>query len=86
MSQVVRIDERTHEKLRALAEREKEPMGVVLAKALEAYEERSFWASFEAGYSALRSDSHASAAEREERALWEGTLGDGLADEEPYPG
>lgn len=85
MSQLVRVDDRTHERLRRLAEQAGDSMGAVLAKALEAYEAQAFWRDVTEAYASLRADPQEWAAEQAERALWDNTLGDGLSDEPPYP-
>jgi hypothetical protein len=45
----------------------------------------AYWQQFREGMWRVEADSVASAAERADLALYEGTLMDGLQDEEPYP-
>jgi predicted transcriptional regulator len=85
MSQLVRVDDGTHERLHRLAQQAGDSMGAVLAKALEAYEAQAFWRDVTEAYAALRADPQAWAEELAERAEWDGTLGDGLSDDPPYP-
>lgn len=85
MSQLVRIEDQTHEQLRALAEQTHESMGVLLNKALKLYEEHLFWKNVHAEFASLRADPKAWAEESAERKAWECTLLDGLKEEEPYP-
>jgi len=84
MSQLVRVDDHTHERLRRLAEQAGDSMGAVLARVIEAYEAQAFWQQVSRAYAAQRADPQAWAEEQAERALWESTLGDGLTDD-PYP-
>lgn len=83
MSQAtVRISERTRETLRQMARAEDESMQAVLEKAVEAYRRRRFIEDLNASYAELRKDPIAWKAEQGERALWDGTLADGLPEGE----
>jgi predicted transcriptional regulator len=76
----VRISNRAHEHLRELAARSGRPLQAVLESAIEAFRREAFFARLDAAYEAVWADEQAGREEREERALWEGTLADGLAD------
>jgi len=66
-------------RLRSLAEESGTPMGAVIQHLVEQEEERRYWARFDADYAALRADPAADAEERQEYALWETALMEGLA-------
>lgn len=60
------------------------PMDILVQHRNEDEDEaRRYWAQFDADYAALRADPVANAEERQEHALWDTTLMDGLA-EYPY--
>lgn len=82
-TQAIRVSPSTYDELHALAEERGTTMGTVVEDLLRARREKEFWDSFEAGYAALRADPEAWAEELAERALWESTSMDGLADD-PY--
>lgn len=77
----IRVSERTHELLRALATRTGEPMARLVERAVERLRADEFFAAVDAAYGALRADPNAWAEESDERAAWETTLGDGLEDD-----
>ena len=81
VSTTVRIKEETHQTLKELAEQDNLPMQEVLGKAVEAYRRWRLLEATNAGYAAMRADPEVWKEELEERALWEATLGDGLADD-----
>lgn len=81
-STTVRISEQSHHRLRELAAQSGEPMQAVLDKALEQYRRQQFWEEMNAAYAAIQNDPEAMAAERQEFALFEGTLMDGLDPDE----
>ena len=74
----VRVKPETHEALRKLAREMNEPMQDILARAVEDYRRRWILEETNAAYAALQADPEAWAEELAERALWEGTLADGL--------
>ena len=74
----VRIREETRSKLRQLAEETDQPMQVVLDQALDAYRRERFFTALDEAYAALWADPIAREEELAERALFEGTLADGL--------
>jgi hypothetical protein len=85
MSQAtVRISERTRESLREIARSEETSMQSVLDKAVEEYRRKRFMEVLNASYTALRNDPEAWKAEEDERALWDGTLLDGLPEDEVW--
>ena len=78
-SHLVRVPATVYARLQSLAEESGAPMGAVVQRLVEQEEERRYWARFDADYAALRADPAADAEERQERALWDTTLTDGLA-------
>jgi hypothetical protein len=56
-------------------------MSLVLDRAVEAYRRQCIFDQANAAYAALRSDAEAWAEELAERAMWEATLADDLANE-----
>lgn len=74
----IRVTERTHDLLRALAAASGEPMARVVERALERLRADEFFAAVDAAYGELRAEPGAWAEETEERRAWEATLGDGL--------
>lgn len=81
-SHLIRVSEVVYAQLQSLAEESGVPLGVVVQRLVEQEEERRYWAQFDADYAALRADPVADTEERQERALWDTTLTDGL---EAYP-
>ncbi len=79
MAQTVRIDEGTHGILRDLAKADGVSLNEELARAVEARRRERFFADLTAGYADLTDKERRE--ELTERALWEGTLRDGLDDE-----
>ena len=77
----VRIREETHVTLRELAEKSRESMQDVLAKAVEAYRREQFWRETSEAYAAMRADPIAWKERQDEMSLWDNTLMDGLDDE-----
>ena len=77
----VRVAGETQAKLRALAEQRGETMQHVLAEAVEWYRRQRMIEETNRRYSALRQDPGAWAEEQSERAAWDVTLADGLADD-----
>ena len=82
-SHLIRVPEVVYEQLQSLAEELGVPLGAVVQRLVEQEEERRYWAQFDADYAALRADLAADAEERQERALWDTALMDGL-EEYPY--
>lgn len=80
-SLTMRIGEEAHRVLREIAERNRESMQAVLAKAIEEYRRKSFLESANAAFAALRKDPKAWRREQEERAAWDVTLRDDLEKE-----
>lgn len=81
-SHLIRVPEAVYARLQTLAEESGTPLGTVVQRLVEQEEERRYWARFDEDYAALRADPAADAEERQERALWDTALMDGLAD---YP-
>ena len=78
---MVRANLRTLEKLRRLRAGSGESTADLLETAVDLLERDRFLDSANDAFARVRDDPAARRAEEDERALWEGTLGDGLADE-----
>lgn len=81
-SATVRINDRTRKLLRELAASTGESMQTIVERAIEDYSRRQFLEEANRAYADLRRNPDAWQAERDERALWDGTLGDGLGVEQ----
>lgn len=77
----IRVSERTHELLQAMATSTGQPMARLVQRAVERLQAEQFFASLDAAYEALHADPDAWAEETAERAAWDATIGDGLEDE-----
>lgn len=77
----VRIPEDTHRSLREIATRTGQSMPQVLRQAVEELRRRSFLQGLAADFAALRDDREGWQDELAERAAWDATLGDDLADD-----
>ena len=74
----IRVPAHTYDRLKSVAQAEGKPMSVVLDAAVERYEADRFFREADAAYERLQSNPEAWQEELAERALWEGTLLDGL--------
>jgi predicted transcriptional regulator len=74
----VRISERGHRRLRALASSAGLPLQTVLEEAIDLYRRERFARELDEGYAAIWADPQAAEEENAERALLEATLPDGL--------
>ena len=74
----VRIRQDTHRTLREIASRTGRSLPDILEEAVETLRRQSFLEGLAADFAALRKDSEAWHDELEERAAWDGTLGDDL--------
>jgi hypothetical protein len=81
---MVRITAKTRESLRELAQAEQGSMQSVLEKAVEEYRRKLFMDALNASYAELRDDPEAWKEVEAERALWDGTLLDGLPEDEVW--
>ena len=84
MSVTIRVPRETHEQLLWLATGRKQPIGRVVAAAVERLEEEEFWDQVTADFERLRADPEAWAEYMAEHREWDVTLLDGLEDEPPY--
>jgi hypothetical protein len=84
-SRTIRIDVRTHDRLRELAVWANESRAATMANAVREYHEKRFWEESNAGYAALRANPESWAEYQAEMRLWDTTLMDGL-EEFPYEG
>jgi hypothetical protein len=73
----VRIDTRTHQTLKQLADQQNASMQDILARAIEVYRRATFLDAANAEFGALRSRSKDWQAELDEREAWDSTLSDG---------
>jgi hypothetical protein len=80
-SATVRINDRTRKLLRELAASTGESMQTVVERAIEDYSQRRFLEEANHAYAQLRRNPDAWQEACDERALWDGTLRDGLGDE-----
>ncbi len=55
-SQLVRIDDYTHAKLRAWAEQEHKPIGRIVAELVDRHESENFWRAMHESYAELQAD------------------------------
>src|SRR5690349_4720426 len=83
-STVVRIDERTHATLRALAEREHKSIGQIVTELVDRQETERFWREMREGYARLQADPVAWQDYLREAQFLEEASMDGLEQEEPY--
>ena len=74
----VRISDTSRELLRELAHRTGSSMQDVIAKALDEYQKRLFWAQAEHDFLAMREEKDVWEAELAEREVWDASLNDGL--------
>lgn len=84
MSVTIRVPQETHEQLRRLAASRKQPIGEVVAAAVERLEEDQFWDQMEAEFERLRDDPAAWEEYMAEHREWDVALLDGLEDEPPH--
>jgi predicted transcriptional regulator len=84
MSVTIRVPQETHAQLRRLAASRKQPIGEVVAAAVERLEEEEFWRDMETAFEELRADPEAWDEYLAEHREWDVTLLDGLENEPPY--
>ncbi len=77
----VRVDEKTHEAIKEIAELDGDTVTGVVARAVEAYRRQRMLESLDIAFAALKADPAAWAEELAARAEWDVTLKDGLEDE-----
>lgn len=80
----IRIGRETHERLKAIAEKESSSLGRVIEELLTRYEREEFRRHMQEDFRKLREDPIAWADYRAETELWDQTIGDGLENEPPY--
>ncbi|MGI8482809.1 MAG: hypothetical protein ACR2OU_00985 [Thermomicrobiales bacterium] len=83
-STVVRLEAKTHARLREMAETEHRSMGEIVTDLLERYEREQFWDRVDTSLAKLKADPVAWKEYQDEIAVWDATSGDGLENEEPY--
>ena len=84
-STMMRVSRRAREDAEALAAATGKPMSLVIEEALAMLRKAAYWSQFRDGIRRLEIDSVARGEELADVELYEGTLVDGLQDEEPYP-
>ncbi len=84
MSTTVRLSTETRERLARLAAADGETLTAALERLVHEEEIRRFAEEFNAAYERIWADPQLAAIEREERALWDNAMRDGLHDEPPY--
>jgi predicted DNA-binding protein len=77
----IRITPHSKAVLQSLARQQGKPMQAVLDEAIEHYQRDKFLDQVNSAYATLRNNPKAWKAEQAERALWDKTIADGLADE-----
>ena len=77
----IRITAKSKAILRTLARQQGKSMQSILDEAVESYQRDQFLDQVNEAYAALRRDPKAWKRELAERAIWDKTLADGLADE-----
>lgn len=77
----IRVSEKTHTTLQALAREAGTPITELVERAVEAYRRQRILDQANAEYAALRADPQAWAEVQAERAVWDGVLADGLREE-----
>lgn len=82
MSSAVRISPESHEKLRQIAEDEGVTLTEALDRAIEAYRRDRMLRDVNQAYSALRHDPKKWSEEEADRAALEGSLSDGLGEDD----
>lgn len=79
-STTIRVSDRTHDKLRALAAATGQPLNRVVELAADALRREQFFDELDAAYSRLRASNRAWQEITDERAAWDTTIADGLDD------
>jgi hypothetical protein len=75
-SRTIRIARSTHDLIRKLADKEGTTMAEVVARSVDAYRRRQFWADYHAAYAAIQAVPAASAELRREVGAWDTTSAD----------
>lgn len=84
MSVTIRVPPETHERLLELAASRKQPIGQIVAEAVERLASDRFWEEMEAAFEQLYADPDSAADYEADRRGWDATLLDGLEKEPPY--
>ncbi len=78
----IRVSTETHRRLSELAQQLELPLQEATARAVRLLADQVFWQQTSAAYAALRTDPETSAGFDAEMEEWDGTLLDGLEDQE----
>jgi predicted transcriptional regulator len=81
-STLLRVDQSLHRQVRKLADDSGQTMGQVLHAAITHYERQLFLQQLKEDFARLKSDPVAWKEELAERLIYEGTLADGLEDDD----
>ncbi len=79
-SHTIRVNKKTLDTIKELAEKAGATMTAVVEAAVRDYEIKKYWEEYNAGYAALKADPKAWAEYQVEMKLWDSTLMDGLED------
>jgi predicted transcriptional regulator len=79
-SHTIRVNKKTLEAIRELAEKYEKSMTAIVEEAVQDYEIKRYWEEYNADYAALKANPEAWAEFQEELSAWDCTLGDGLKD------
>ncbi|MDI9368221.1 MAG: hypothetical protein QM445_07695 [Thermotogota bacterium] len=77
-TQIVRISSETHSRLKAMASASGEPIGEILAKAVDAYRRKMLLNDANRAFARLKEREELWKDEQNEREEWETALADGL--------
>ena len=80
-TQILRVQEDVYNEIKELSEQDGLPMAHVIAKAVEEYKRARFFDELDVAFARVKADPIAWAEEKQERALSENTLMDGLQDD-----
>lgn len=83
-STVIRVEEKTHAKLKSWADQQHKPVGQIVTELVEQAAAEKFWREMREDFERLRSDPVAWADYQEEAALFESGSADRLKNEPPY--
>jgi hypothetical protein len=76
---LLRVDEKTRDRIKVIAHKEKKSIGEVVTSAIDRYERDKFFEDYNAAYAKLSSEELKEL--REEQEIWDGTISDGIEEE-----
>ena len=83
-TETITVPASTHARLQEIAREEARPVGEIVTDLVERYEDAQFWRAYTEALERLRKDPVAWQEYQDELRLFDGVIGDGLKDEEPY--